>query len=919
MPDWKQEVRAATAHLNLEPGRGESIVEELAEHLHEQYDELLANDVSEGEAYRAVMEQLNKQNLDPKLCRVLRPRPTSVPPPSGRNERSRFLSGLAKDIHVSLRLLRLNPGLASVAILSLALGIGANAAIFELIDAVILRTLPVPDSQALAEVPLLHASRTGNSVSRQHEISSAIWQQLQQRQQAFSSIAAWSTERFDLGHGGESRYADGMWVSGDFFDTLQVNPSLGRLFSHRDDHPGCGHHGVVISSSFWQSEFGGRADVLGSTLSLNRYSFQIIGVTPGSFSGLEVGRKFDVVLPLCTEPLIHHDEVWTNRPTTWWLAVIGRLKPGWKFDRASAQLSAISPGIFAATVPPEYDAVDIKNYLQFHFQAAPAATGVSSLRKQYKDPLWLLLAISGLVLLISCANIANLMLARASARQHEMALRLALGASRARLIRQLLMESLLLSAFGAVAGGGLAYVLSRALVAAISTSQDQVFLSLSPDWRVLAFTAGLAILTCVIFGVAPAFHAANTEPGVIVKTGGRGLMAGPQRFLLRRGFMVSQVAFSLVLVVTALLFVRTFENLVNLNTGFEQEHVLVVEVDASPLKLPMKERLEYKRELLAHVRATPGVISAAETAVVPLSGNRWNDSIDVPEAAIERRVVNFGRVSSDYFRTLGTPRIAGRDFSDSDTLNAPLVAIVNQAFARTILGSANPIGATFGVRQDGGKPDKIYGIIGLVGDTKYLDLREQYGPIAFVAETQDGAPDLDSTLLIRSAENPSSLIASLKHTAATNHPEVALDFSVLRTSIREGLGRERLLAMLSGFYGLLAAILSIIGLYGVMSYMVSRRTGEIGIRMALGATRGNVLQMIAWEALKVLGIGLLLGTILVFAAGRAVKAMLFGLEPTDPLTLVLAIAGLTLVALGASLRPAQRAAAIEPMQTLRQE
>ena len=918
MPDWKQEVRAAIAHLNLEPGHQESIVEELAEHLHEKYEELLTNDVPEVEAYRVVMEQLNRQKLDPRLCRVFRSQPTAVPPP-GRAARSKILAGLAKDIHVSLRLLRLNPGLAIVAILSLALGIGANTAIFELIDAVILRALPVPDSQALAEVPLLHASRTGSSVSRQHEISSAIWQQLQQRQQAFSSIAAWSTERFDLGHGGESRYADGMWVSGRFFDTLQVNPSLGRLFSQTDDYLDCGIRGVVISSSFWQSEFGGRADVLGRSVSLNRRSFPVIGVTPPGFSGLEVGRKFDVVLPLCTEPSIHNDDVWTNSPTTWWLAVIGRLKPGWKFDQATAQLDSISPGIFAATLPPRYDAVDRHNYLRFRFQAVPAATGVSSLRKQYKDPLWLLLAISGLVLLIACANIANLMLARASARQQEMALRLALGASRARLIRQLLMESLLLSAIGGFAGAGLAYVLSKGLIGAISTSQDQVFLSLSPDWRVLAFTTALVMLTCVIFGVAPAFHAANTEPGLIIKTGGRGLITGRQRFLLRRGFVISQVAFSLVLVVTALLFVRSFENLVNLDAGFEQEHILVVEFDASPLKLPMERRLLYKREVLAQVRAIPGVISAAETAIVPLSGNRWNDSVDIPAAAIERKIVNFSRVSSDYFQTLDTPMIAGRDFTDSDTLNAPPVAIVNQAFARTILGGATPIGATFGVRQDAGKPDKIYRIVGLVGDTKYVDLREPYGPIAFVAETQDAAPDLDSTFVIRSAEDPSSLIASVKNTEARNNPEVALDFSVLRTSIREHLGRERLLALLSGFYGLLAATLSIIGLYGVMSYAVSRRTGEIGIRMALGATRGNVLRMILWETLTMLRIGLLMGITLVFAAGWAVKAMLFGLKPTDPLTLVVAITGLSLVALGASLLPAQRAAAIEPMQTLRQE
>ncbi len=802
-----------------------------------------------------------------------------------------WLETLVQDVRFGVRMLRLNPGFAIVAILSLALGIGANTAIFELIDGVMLRTLPVPAPQSLADVRLLHEGRIGSSVARQHEISSAIWEEFRQRQQAFSSIAAWSTEGFDLGHGGEARYADGLWVSGSFFETLQVHPALGRLFVQSDDHRGCGIQGVVISYSFWQGAFGGRANVVGTSLSLDRHSFQIIGVAPRGFYGLEVGRKFDVALPLCSESM-RAEGAWTNSPKTWWLAVIGRLRPGWRFDRASAQLSSISPAIFAATMPPGYDAVARKSYLRFSFRVVPAATGVSSLRQAYEYPLYLLLAMSGVVLLIACANIANLMLARASARQHEMALRLALGASRAGLIRQLLIEGLMLAAIGAAAGTMLARALSGALIAGISTDQDQVFLSLSSDWRVLAFTAGLAVLTCVVFGVAPALHAANTEPGVVVKTGGRGLTAGRQRLLVRRGFIVSQVAFSLVLVVAALLLVRTFQNLVNLNAGFDQERILVAEFDASPLKLPVERRLEYKRELLTQVRATAGVISAAETAIVPLIGNSWNDFIDIPGTVIQRKLANFSEVSSDYFRTLGVPMLAGRDFDDSDTLNSPRVAIVNQAFAKAFLGSVNSMGSTFGVRQDGGKPDKMYRVIGLVGNTKYRDLREAYGPIAFVPESQDAAPDLDSTMLIRSNEELASLISSLKNTAARADPGIVLNFSVLRTSIREHLGRERLMAALAGLYGLLAAILSTVGLYGITSYTVARRTNEIGIRMALGATRGRILVMIVWEALTLLSLGLVLGTILVIAAGRSVQAMLFGLKPTDPLTLGFAMTGM---------------------------
>lgn len=917
MHDWRTEIRSAIASLKLDLAREESIVEELAEHLEERYYELMREGIAEPEAYRAVVEDLGRTKLEETLRPVFKPAPPPVAP--GHEDYGSFLSGIRKDLRMAGRLLRLSPGFAVIAILSLALGVGANAAIFDLIDAVVLRTLPVPDPQSLANVLLLHEGRIGSSVARQHEISSAIWDQLRQQQHAFSSIAAWSTERFELGHGGEGHYADGMWVSGAFFDTLQVRPAVGRLLSRSDDYKGCGLQGAVISYEFWQGQFGGRPNAVGSTLSLDRHPFQIIGVTPPAFFGLEVGRKFDVVLPLCSEPSLHGEGGWTSGSTTWWLAVIGRLHAGLGFDRASAELSSISPGIFTATLPPGYDAIAQKNYLRFSFRADPAATGTSPLRNQYKYPLYLLLAISGLVLLIACANIANLMLVKASARQHEMALRLALGASRSRLIRQLLTESLLLAGIGTALGAIAAYLLSKALIAGIGTSQDQLFLSLSPDWRVLSFTAGLGIVTCIVFGVAPALHAAHTEPGVIVKTGGRGLTAGRDRFLVRRSFIVFQMAFSLVLVVSALLFVRTFQNLINLNAGFRQEHILVAEFDASPLKLPMEGRSGFQRELLIHVRATPGVLSAAETAIVPLSGNGWNDFIDVPGTDVQRTPVNFSEVSSDYFRTLDVPIFAGRDFNESDTLNAPLVAIVNQAFAKRNFGVADPVGRVFGVRQDGGKGDKVYRVVGLAGNTKYGDLREQEGPIAYLPQSQDPAPDPDATLLIQSNEDVKSLIASLRNTAARINPGIVLNFSELRTSIRDGLRRERLMADLSGFYAVLAAILSIIGLYGTVSYAVAQRTTEIGIRMALGATRGKILVMIIRESLILLGFGLAVGTILVIAAGHSVQAFLFGLRPTDPLTLGSAMAGMTVVALVASLLPARRAAAVQPIQTLREE
>ncbi len=917
MPEWSGEVRATVARLRLGPAQEVSLVEELSQHLDDRYNELRGNGTGDVEACRLLREELNDGRLIAELGSILPSSSETAPP--GLDKQEALFAGLGGDLRQALRLLRLNPGFATVAILSLALGIGANTAIFELLDAVVMRTLPVPSPQQLADIQEIHRGRVGDTVARQKEFSFAIWDQLRQQQKSFSGIAAWSTERFDLGQGGEARYVEGMWVSGSFFQVLQEQPILGRFIAESDDYPGCGIRGAVISNAFWQREFGGRPNVIGSKLSLDGHPFEILGVTPPSYYGLEVGRNFDVALPLCSEPVLHGEGAWTPSSTTWWLAAIGRLKPGWSFRQASAQLSGIAPGIFAATLPAEYDASARKDYLRFSLRAEPAATGASPLRKQYADPLWVLLAISGLVLLIACANLANLLLARASARQREMALRLTLGASRLRLIRQLLAESLLLALTGAAIGIALAQGLVRVLIAYIGGTQDPVFLPTYPDLRVLSFTFAVALLTCVLFGVAPAIQAANADPGTVMNASGRGLTAGRERFLLRRGLIVSQVALSLVLLVAALLFVRTFRNLLNLDVGFRQDNILVADFDFSPLKIAATNRLEYKRELLDKVRNTPGVISAAETSIVPLNGDGWNEFIDLPTASISRKLVYFNGASTGYFQTLQIPMIVGRDFSETDTPASPLVAIVNQQFTRSFFPGSNPIGKTFETRRSGGKPNLVYRIIGLVGDTRYRDLHEDPVPIIFVDEYQIADPGTDSTFLVHSNVAPSALIASLKDMATQTSPAIVLNFSVFRASVLEKLTRERLMATLSGFYGALAAILAMVGIYGIISYMVVRRRSEIGVRIALGAGKASILGMILLEALALLAIGLLVGAALTVAAGGAARAMLFGLKPVDPLTMILAASSLAIIALSASVLPAVRATAVDPMQVLREE
>jgi predicted permease len=865
-------------------------------------------------AERTLLSELNDGAL---LCGLKATVRTARPPlPVGRDASEPRFAGIWTDLRHGARLLRMNPGFAIVAILSLALGIGANTTIFQLLDAVRLRTLPVKAPQQLARIKIVNSRCCrGNFYSNNADLTGPLWNHIREQQQGFSEIGAWSPFRYNLGQGGEAHYADALLVSGSFFNVLGVQPLIGRLISPYDDYKGCGAQGVVLSYPFWQREYGGRSSIVGSKLTLDGHPFQIIGIAPPSFYGIEVGRNFDVALALCSQPIFSTKGALMDSPISWWLAAIGRLKPGWTLERASAQLDSIAPGIFAASVPPDYDAIAKKDFLAFHLGALPAATGVSSLREDYEDPLWLLLALSGLVLLIACANLANLLLARATVRQREMALRLTLGASRSRLIRQLLAESLLLAFAGTIAGAILAQILSRVLVAFLSTQQTQIYVELTPDWRVLGFAAALAVLTCILFGLAPAIQASRTEPGVALKAGARGMTAGRERFLLRRTLVVSQVALSLVLLMGAFLFVRTFRNLVTLNAGFQQDHVLVTYIDYSTLKLTADSQMAFKRDLLERMRAIPGVTSAAEVLVVPLSHVGWNDNIDVPDGP-QRKDTSFNRISPGYFQAMQTPILAGRDFAAVDTPKSPRVAIVNEAFAKKFFAGSNPVGKVF---HDAGDPKATYQIIGLVKDMKYYQMREDPVPTTYVSFTQANGPELTSTLMIRSDEPLLSLISSIKQAVNGINPAMVLDFTVFKTQIREGLLREQLMALLSGFFGALAAILAMVGLYGVISYMVVQRRSEIGVRMALGASRRDILAMILREAAILLGIGLAVGTILSLAAGNAAASLVFGLKPRDPLTLIAAILGMTLVAFVASLLPARRAAAVHPMVALREE
>src|SRR6266852_2209310 len=806
------------------------------------------------------------------------------------------------DLRFAWRALRKNWGFAATAILTLALGIGANTAIFQLLDAVRLRNLPVADPARLAAVRVKNGTRGFGFTTGDNEtmLSYPMWEQIRLHQQSFSGVFAWAqTGSVSLGEGAQERRARGLWVSGEIFSVLGVPPLRGRVFTEKDDQPNCGLPGVVISYPLWQSEFGGQDSAIGSRLMVEGRPTEVIGVTPRGFFGLEVGKTFDFAVPFCSLTTYFPAAETMTRSDLFWLRVDGRLKPGGTLEQASSQLGAMSPGFIEATLPSGFSSTSLNVYKNFRLAAYPGGNGISWLRQTYDTSLWLLLGTTGLVLLIACANLANLMLARASTREREMAVRLALGASRWRLIRQLLSE-----------------IFSRSLVRFLSTETDLIHLNISLDWRVLLFTGTVAILTCAFFALVPAFRSSRAEPGVVLKGGSRGTTAGRERFSFQRLLVVSQIAVSVVLLVGALLFVRSFRNLATLDPGFREKGILITYADFRRLDLPPQRYVPFIHDLLAAVKTVPQVESSATSTQVPLNGGSWNLGVHVNGAEGGSK---FTWVSPEYFETMNIPLLTGRGFNDRDTRASPHVAIVNEAFVRRYLTGVNPAGRTIRTNAEGAYPETEYEIVGVVKDTKYSDLREPTPPVAFAPADQ--FPDVGpwALLFTRFSSAPSATIAGVKEKISRISPATKMEFHVFQTDIQNGLDRERLMAVLSGFFGALAALLAMIGLYGVISYIVATRKNEIGIRMALGAHRRDVIALVLRQTLTLLGVGVGAGLVLAMAAAKGADSLLFGLRSNDPLTLFGAAGFLTVVALTASYIPAYRASRVDPMVALRYE
>ena len=832
----------------------------------------------------------------------------------------RFLETLGQDLRYGVRLLLKNPTFSIVAILTLALGTGANAAIFQLVNSVRLRALPVERPQELATIRInTHdKGRTGRFMSRRPIFTEPLWQALRTEQQAFSHLFAWGITTWNLGTNGEYRAGQGLYVSGGYFEGLGVRAHVGRLLTDADDRKGCGAPGAVLSHGFWQSRYGGNPSVIGQTISLDGRQFEILGVTAPQFFGTEVGRTFDVAVPLCAEPVIRGAGSGFGRADVWFLDMMGRLKPDWTIERANAHLAGISAGILKANVPPTYNTETVQHYLAFVFTTESATTGVSGIRSTYATELWVLFGATGLVLLITCANLANLLLARASARQREIAVRLAIGASRRRLIRQMLSESFVIAALGSAGGILVAQWLSQSLVAFLSTENSRLFVDLTPDWRVFGFIAALAAVACVIFGLSPALQATGTNPGRAMQAGGRSSTDSRERFTLRRALVVVQVALSLVLVIGAVLFGRSLQKLIAVDPGFNHAGVLSLDIDVRQAAVPEAARAATYARVMDRIRAVPGVSSAAEAAIVPMSGSGWNQTV-ILEGQKTQGIAYFNRVGADFFRTMQTTLVAGRTFGSEDRLGATQTAVVNETFARRYFGGGNPVGRTFELDSRPGAPQVIYHVIGLVKDTKYYDLREEFLAQGFFAAAQETelGPFLD--LVLRSDLPLASLTPSLTSAVREIVPGSTVAYEPIQTYVRDSLVTERLMATLSGFFGVLATLIATIGLYGVMSYMVTRRKVEIGIRMALGAAPQAVIRMVIRESTTLLVAGVVIGAGLAYAGARWTATLLYGLKPWDPASFALAAGALALVSLLAAWIPARRAARLAPTLALRED
>lgn len=827
----------------------------------------------------------------------------------------RAVGNAPADMSFALRMFRKSPAVTIVTVLPLAVAIGANTAIFSLVNALFLRPLPVRAPEGLVFV-------TDRAAPGIRSWSYPIWDQLRRHAGIFQGAFAWSPARFSLSSGAKSEFVQGVWIAGAFFDTLGIRPTLGRGISPSDDERGGGPDGpvVVISHRFWQRALGGASDAIGRRINLEHVPFTIVGVAPPEFVGIDVGQAFDVLVPFGAEPLMRGKETELDRQCCLGVTIMARLKPGQSVEAAATALQSVQPEIREASLPfkEHWRASDLEQYLKNPFVLESGARGHSALRLQYERPLFILMCASIVMLLIACANVANLLLARAAERRYELDIRRALGATPGRLVQQLFTESALLASFSTAIGVMMSYWADGSLIRQLSAHIELLFLDTSMDWRVFAFGIVVTATTTVMFGTAPAFLAAKAST-YRLHAPGRGL-AG-RRFGHAGALVVIQVALSFVLIVGAGLFVRTLWSLTALPLGFDFRRVLLVSVTADRAKVPPQQLALLFGRAVESVRAVPGVANAALSFVTPVSGVTFLRPVGMP--GLERvpeseRVSAINLVSPRWFNTLGIRLMAGRDFTERDVAAAPAVVIVNQAFEKKYLKDRS-LGRTVGIGIVGPTPGSAE-VIGVVADAVNRSLRESIPPTMYFPLAQVRRSSFASlTLNVRSQKGtPTDLIRAVADAITRVAPELTATFRLLSDQLNAALTRERVVALLSAFFGTVSLGLSGIGLFGLTAYSVSRRRREMAIRVALGATPAIIERLVLGGVARLIVLGLLIGVVTSYWVSQSVSALLYGLEPHDPATFAGAAVLLTSVGAGAGWFMARNAARTSPAEILKQ-
>lgn len=842
------------------------------------------------------------------------------------------MNHLWNEIRFTLRGFRSSPVFAAVAILSLALGIGANTAIFTLLDQILLRLLPVKAPQDLVLLQMRgphYGSNWGGNA-----ISYPMYKDFSANNQVFTGMFARFPIPVTLGYGGHTERIDSELVSGTYFPVLGVTAALGRTFTPDDDKTPGGEPLVVLSNAFWRSRFAGDPGIVGKELIINGRKMTCIGVAQAGFDGVEPPNRAKVFVPLMMEAELTPLKDGLKDRRQRWVNAFGRLKPGVTAQQAKAALQPFMHSMLEMEVKEAafHNASEFtrKQFLTCWIDVRPGSQGRSYFRESIATPLWLLLGVTGAVLLMACANLANLLLARATGRQREFAIRLAIGAGRGHIVRQMLVESFLLSFFGAVAGLLLAYWADNLLLKAFLFNSDETVISAAPDARILAFTFGVTLFTSILFGLIPALQASRPDVAPTLKDQA-GAVIGGSNVLLRKVLVTAQVTLSLLLLIGAGLFLRTLMNLRDLGPGFRTEQLMTFDVDPSLNGYQSERTKTYYRDLTARLSSIPGVTAVGMAAMRILEGGEWDSSVTVEgyqakEGEGPQPYMNM--ITPNYFATMGIPLVRGRDFTMSDTQEiqhgeeadskVPTVVMINQTFAKKYFQGRDPIGRHIGFGSDPGTKTDMQ-VIGVVKDVKYTSVRDDIPPQAFIPLYANSRVN-GMTVYVRSSGDPKQVLASIRREAQSLDPNVPL-YSVRSEDeqLDGSLRNERLIASLCSVFGFLATLLAVVGLYGVMAYTVSRRTREIGIRVALGAARSSVVGMVMGEVLLLIGLGVVIGVPLAIGLSSLVRSQLFGLVPHDPIILTLASILLALVAALAGFIPAMRASRIDPMRALRYE